>query len=152
MRSVTAKWVQYVLLKIICQDRSYLYFRSFSFTITYLSFSRLVNFRSSIGLITVFDAIWTSRQPREKLQCLYENLRSNNFRKTALRNKTMNCKLKLQSKGFYYKILGALTVLKFLQTLASDLSHICPQFFPGKRLQANVWKILKSGSNAYSCM
>ena len=45
--SVTAKWVQYVLLKIIYQDRSYLYFRYFFFTITYTSFSRLVNFRSS---------------------------------------------------------------------------------------------------------
>ena len=27
-----------------------------------------------IDFITVLDAIWTSRQPREKLQCLYENL------------------------------------------------------------------------------
>ena len=38
-------------------------------------------------LITVFDAILTSRQTREKLQCLYENLMSNNFRKTAVRKK-----------------------------------------------------------------
>ena len=36
-----------------------------------------------IDLVTVFDAIITSRQTREKLQCLYENLMSNNFRKTA---------------------------------------------------------------------
>ena len=28
----------------------------------------------SIDLVTVFDAILTSRQTREKLQCLYENL------------------------------------------------------------------------------
>ena len=34
-----------------------------------------------IDLVTVFDAILTSRQTREKLQCLYENLMSNNFRK-----------------------------------------------------------------------
>ena len=80
-----------------------------------------------IGLITVFDAILTSRQPREKLQCLYENLMSNNFRKTAILKKNMNCKLKLHSKGFYYQILGAVTVLKFLQTLASDFPHICLQ-------------------------
>ena len=40
-----------------------------------------------IGLTTVFDAILTSRQPREKLQCLYENLMSNNFRKTAVLKK-----------------------------------------------------------------
>ena len=35
-----------------------------------------------IGLVTVFDAIVTST--RDKLQCLYENLMSNNFRKTAV--------------------------------------------------------------------
>ena len=37
-----------------------------------------------IDLVTVFDAILTSRQTREKLQCLYENLMMNNFRKTAV--------------------------------------------------------------------
>ena len=37
--------------------------------------------------VTVFDAILTSRQTREKLQCLYENPMSNNFRKTAFLNK-----------------------------------------------------------------
>ena len=36
-----------------------------------------------IDLVTVFDAILTSRQTREKLQCLYENLMPNNFRRTA---------------------------------------------------------------------
>ena len=35
-----------------------------------------------IDLVTVFDAIVTST--RDKLQCLYENLMSNNFRKTAV--------------------------------------------------------------------
>ena len=34
--------------------------------------------RNSIDHVTVFDAILTSRQTREKLQCLYENLISNN--------------------------------------------------------------------------
>ena len=43
----------------------------------------------------------------------------------------MNCKLKLHSKGFYQQILGAVTVLKFLQKLALDFPYICPQFFPG---------------------
>ena len=38
----------------------------------------------SVDLVIVFDAILTSRQTREKLQCLYENLMSNNFRKTAV--------------------------------------------------------------------
>ena len=33
-----------------------------------------------IDLVTVFDAILTNRQTREKLGCLYENLMSNNFR------------------------------------------------------------------------
>ena len=40
-----------------------------------------------IDLVTVFDAILTSRQPREKVQCLYENLMSKNFRKTAVLKK-----------------------------------------------------------------
>ena len=35
-----------------------------------------------IDLVTVFDRILTNRQTREKLQCLYENPMSNNFRKT----------------------------------------------------------------------
>ena len=41
-------------------------------------------FEISIDLVTVFDAILTSRQTREKLLCLCENLMSNNFRKTAV--------------------------------------------------------------------
>ena len=40
-----------------------------------------------IVLVTVLEAILTSKQPREKLQCLYENLISNNFRKTAVLKK-----------------------------------------------------------------
>ena len=36
-----------------------------------------------IDLVMIFVAILTSRQTREKLQCLYENLMSNNFRITA---------------------------------------------------------------------
>ena len=41
----------------------------------------------------VLETILTSRQPREKLQCLYEKLMSNNFRKRAVLKKNMNCKL-----------------------------------------------------------
>ena len=37
-----------------------------------------------IDLVTVFDAILMSRQTREKLRCLYENLMSNNFRRMAV--------------------------------------------------------------------
>ena len=40
-----------------------------------------------IDLVTVFDAILTSRQSHEKLQCLYENLMSNYFHKTVVLNK-----------------------------------------------------------------
>ena len=55
----------------------------------YLYFLNLIQKRSewSIDLVTVFDAILTSRQTREKLQCLYENLMSNNFRRRAVLKK-----------------------------------------------------------------
>ena len=43
--------------------------------------------RSEIDLVTVFEAILTSRQTHEKLQCFYENLISNNFRRTAVLKK-----------------------------------------------------------------
>ena len=36
-----------------------------------------------------------------EIQCLCENLMSNNFRRRAVLKKYMNCKLKLQSDGFY---------------------------------------------------
>ena len=61
---------------------------------------------------------------REKLQCLYENPMSNNFRKTAVLEKNMDCKLKLHSKGFYRQIFRAVTVLKFLQKLALGFPYI----------------------------
>ena len=38
-------------------------------------------------IVTVFDAILTSRQTREKLQCLYEYLMSNDCRTTAVLKK-----------------------------------------------------------------
>ena len=40
-----------------------------------------------IDLVTVFDAILTRGQTSEKLQCLYENLMLNNFRRTAVLKK-----------------------------------------------------------------
>ena len=54
----------------------------------------------SIDLVTVFDAILTSRQTCEKLQRFYENLMSHNFSRTAVLKKNMICKLKLHSRGF----------------------------------------------------
>ena len=40
-----------------------------------------------IDLVTVFDAILTSRQTREKLECLHENPMSNDFCKMAILEK-----------------------------------------------------------------
>ena len=40
-----------------------------------------------IDLVTVLEAILTSRQPREKLQCLYEDQCQIIFRKTAVLKK-----------------------------------------------------------------
>ena len=40
-----------------------------------------------IDLVTVLDAILTSRQTLEKLQCLYENLMLNNLRKNGCSEK-----------------------------------------------------------------
>ena len=54
-------------------------------------FLRTLNLRTlGIDLVTVFDAILTSRQTREKLQCLYENLMSNIFRYNGSSEKNMN--------------------------------------------------------------
>ena len=69
---------------------------------------------------------------------------SNNFRKTAVLEKIyMNCKLKPHGKGFYRQILGAVTVLQFLQKLALDFPYICPPFFPGNVYRQMYRKILK---------
>ena len=46
--------------------------------------------KTRIDLVTVLEAILTSRKPREKLRYLYENLMSNNFRKTAVLKKKKN--------------------------------------------------------------
>ena len=56
---------------------------------------------TKIDDVTVFDAVLTSRQTREKLQCLYENLMSNNFRKTAVLSK----KKKLSTKASLLRML-----------------------------------------------
>ena len=55
--------------------------------------------RLQLDLVTVLEATLTSRQPSEKLQCLYEILMSNNFRKAASCSEKIyiNCKLKLHS-------------------------------------------------------
>ena len=54
----------------------------------------------AIDLVMVFNAILTSMQTCEKLQCLYEKQMSSNFHKKAVLKKiSIYCKLKLQSKG-----------------------------------------------------
>ena len=66
----------------------------------------------TIITFTQEEAIMTSRQTREKLQFLYENVISNNFRKNACsEKKNGNFKLKLHRKGFYWQIFGAVPVL-----------------------------------------
>ena len=50
-------------------------------------FTSIMSTERAIDLVTVFDAMLTSRQTREKLQCLYENLMSNNFRRAAVLQK-----------------------------------------------------------------
>ena len=47
------------------------------------SSKRVGSARNRTDLVTVFDAILTSRQTLEKLQCLYDNLMSNNFHRTG---------------------------------------------------------------------
>ena len=59
-----------------------------------------------IDLVTVFDAILKSRQTCEKLQCLYENLMSNNFRKTAVLNKISIVNLSYKARDCPTKIGG----------------------------------------------
>ena len=56
-----------------------------------------------IDLVIVFDAILTRGQTRacEKLQCLYENLMSNDFCKMAVLKKKVNFRPKLKNKGLY---------------------------------------------------
>ena len=51
------------------------------------NYKTLISKVDCIDLVTDFDAILTGRQTREKLQCLYENLMLNNFRKKALLKK-----------------------------------------------------------------
>ena len=54
----------------------------------------------TIDLIMVSEAILKGRQSLDKLQCLYGNLMSDNFRKAAVRKKK-NRKIKLHRKGLY---------------------------------------------------
>ena len=48
------------------------------------------NIYFAIGLVMVLETTLTREQLHEKLQCLHENLMSNNFRKMAILKKNMN--------------------------------------------------------------
>ena len=61
-------------------------------------------------LITVLEAMLSGRQPREKIQCLYANLTSSIFAKTAVLKK-INCDLTLHTRGFYWQNLRAVLAL-----------------------------------------
>ena len=65
----------------------------------------------------VFDAILTSRQTREKLQSLYENLMSNNLRKVAVLKKIWIANSSYTPKESTGKKLRALRALKDLEPL-----------------------------------
>ena len=60
----------------------------------------------TIDLIMVSEAILRGRQPLDKLQCLYGNLMSDNFRKTAVRKKKGIVKLSLTAKDCTNNLLG----------------------------------------------
>ena len=78
-----------------------------------------------VDLVTVFDDILTKRQTREKLQCLYENLMSNNFRRTnGCSDKNISCKLKATKQRIVLKNFGGVPVLKFLQHCTKNLIYI----------------------------
>ena len=67
------------------------------------------------NLVTVLEAILTSRQPSEKLQCLYENLMSSNSRKCIV---NWNCTTLRAVKGTFgkrcaHQVTGHLTPESF---------------------------------------
>ena len=77
-----------------------------------------------IDLVTVFDAILTSSKACEKLQCLYTNLMSNNFRKTAAVKK-ISMSTKATKQRIALENFGGVPELKFFQRLALDFPYIC---------------------------
>ena len=61
----------------------------------------------------------------EKLQCLYENLLSNNYHKTAVLKKKYDLETKATKQRIVLKNLGGVPLLKFLLRLALDFPYIC---------------------------
>ena len=75
--------------------------------------------KNRLAFVQILSRSLTSRQTCEKLQCLYENQMSNNFRQTALLKKNINCN-KATKQRIVLKKIGSVSVLKFLQRLALD--------------------------------
>ena len=88
----------------------------------------------------------TRRQTCEKLQCLYENLMSNNFRKRLFWKK---CELWTKAKQkIVLKDFGGVSVLKFLRRLVLDFPYICLQFFSGLSYRQMYRNLKKNGSRS----
>ena len=85
-----------------------------------------------IDLVTVFDAILTSRQTREKLQCLYENLISNNFPRTAVQKNIWFVNYSFTPKDSTEKKLRALHTLEDLEALFKLFYTFVCEKVPGK--------------------
>ena len=101
----------------------------------------------SIDLVTVFDAILTSRQTREKLQCLYENLMSNNFRRTAVLKK-YELWTKASFLGILLQKIEGVTCAKrprttFLMHLRKSRENYRQIYGKSK---ANLWRNLGTGT------
>ena len=92
-----------------------------------------------VNNVTVLEANLTRRQPREKLQCLYENLMSHNFCKTAFLKK----KNELWTNASLLRILlkqnklRALHVLEDLKSLLKFFTHFSVKI-SREKLQTNV--------------
>ena len=97
----------------------------------------------------VFDAILTSRQTREKLQSLYENLMSNNFRKVAVLKKIWIANSSYTPKESTEKKLRALRALKDLEPLLKIFYTFLCKKVPGKmygKCEASFWRNLSTGT------
>ena len=105
----------------------------------------------TIDLVMVFDAILTSMQTCEKLQCLYEKWMSSNFNKTAVLKKiSIYCKLKLQSKGlscfrfstYLSEIFPGLSYWqmcrKYKKVVLGLLVHVTPLIFFSRILRSKA--------------
>ena len=109
-----------------------------------------------VNNVKVLEANLTRRQPREKLQCLYENLMSNNFCKTAfLKKKKMNCELTFSLLRILLKQnkLRALHVLEDQKSLLKIFTHLSVKISREKLIadkrwksKASLWKNLSTGT------